>query len=199
MAGPNVTKGKDFENAPVGTHMARCIKLIDLGTQHGSFEGRETVNDQFIAVFELPNTKMSDGQPFTVTRFYNKVFGKKSTLRKDLESWRGAAFTEEELKLFNLKNLLGKPCMVSVIAKKDPNDGVKVGAVFAVPHGTAIPPQINPSFDFWITEWNQAKFDSLSDGLKELIQKSDEYKAMVAGGSVQAPAAAAAGGSGAPF
>ncbi len=181
MAGRFADNSKgDFENAPVGTHIARCFKLIDIGTQHGNFEGKPTKNDQFIAFFELPFAKMNDGQPFIVTRFYNKTLGKKAALRKDLESWRGKPFTDEEAKKFDLMKIMGLPCMVSVIAKTG-GDGIKVGAVFALPAGTAILPQINPSFAFWIAEWDQQKFDSLSDGIKVLIAKSDEYIARFTG------------------
>ena len=177
MAGDSVST-KDFEDAPIGTHLGRCIKLIDIGTQHGSYEGRPTVNDQFIAFFELPNAKMQDGRPFVVTIFYNKVFGKKAKLRLHVEAWRGKPFTDEEAKAFKIMSMLSRTCLLSVVAKGPGKDGVKIGSIMAVPTVMAVPPQVNPSFFFWINEWDQEKFDSLSDGTKELIMKSDEYVAM---------------------
>ena len=181
MAGRHADNSKgDFENPPIATHLGRCFKLVDIGTQHGDYQGKPTKNDQFIAFFELPNAKMADGNIFTVARFYNKSMGSKAALRKDLEAWRGKPFTEEELKKFDLMKILGQPCMVSVIAKSG-GDGVKVGAVFAVPVGIPVPPQVNPSFAFWIDEWDQTKFDSLPNGIKVLIAKSDEYIARFTG------------------
>ena len=29
------TGGGDFEQPPIGTHMARCVRVIDIGTQRG--------------------------------------------------------------------------------------------------------------------------------------------------------------------
>jgi hypothetical protein len=34
------TGGGDFEQAPAGTHMARCVRIIDIGTQFGEYQGK---------------------------------------------------------------------------------------------------------------------------------------------------------------
>ena len=39
----------------------------------------------------------------------------KANLRKDLESWRGKAFTAEELKGFDIEKLIGVNAMASII------------------------------------------------------------------------------------
>ena len=43
--------------------------------------------------------------------------GERATLRKLLEQWRGQAFTAKELASFNLKNLLGKACLLTLVHK----------------------------------------------------------------------------------
>jgi hypothetical protein len=55
------------------------------------------------------------GKPFTVSKFYTASLGEKANLRADLKNWRGRDFTDEELAGFEAKNILGKPCMLSVV------------------------------------------------------------------------------------
>lgn len=165
--------GGDFQQAPVGAHAARCIKIIDIGTQHSEFQGKPTVREQVIITWELPNELMDDGRPFTVSKYYTASLHEKATLRHDLESWRGRAFSEEELTGFSLKNILGKPCMLSIVDKEGKS---RVGGVMALPKGTVVPPQINPSVVFDISEWDDKVFNSLSEKIKETIMQCDEVK-----------------------
>src|SRR5208337_1405024 len=46
---------------------------------------------------------------------YTLSLHEKAALRKDLESWRGRTFTEEELKGFDVENVLDVPCLLNVI------------------------------------------------------------------------------------
>ena len=96
--------GGTFEQAPVGAHPARCIKLIDIGTHHGEYEGVPNVRHQIIVGWELPGELIQTGdyagQPFTVSEFYTLSLGEKSKLRPMLESWRGNAEIRLESKDF---------------------------------------------------------------------------------------------------
>ena len=44
--------GKDFEQAPAGSHVARCIKIIDLGTQESEYQGVKTIKNQILVSWE---------------------------------------------------------------------------------------------------------------------------------------------------
>src|ERR1700685_4504260 len=98
------TRGGDFEQPPIGTHMARCVRVIDIGTQRGEYQGKVNIRRQCIIAWELPTELMSEGdsagKPFIVSRFYTASLGKKANLRADLQNWRGREFTEEELSGF---------------------------------------------------------------------------------------------------
>ena len=169
--------GGTFEQAPVGAHVARCVKLIDIGTHHGEYEGVPNVRHQIIIGWELPGETIQTGdyagQPFAVSEFYTLSLSEKSKLRPMLESWRGKPFSEDELRGFDLKNLLGKPCMIQVGRNK--KDRAKVQAVMSLPKGMAVPEQVNPSVYFDIATFDG--FDALTDGIKGLVQKSDEWAA----------------------
>lgn len=167
--------GGDFKDASTGTHPARCVRIIDLGTQHGTYEGQPKVRKQILVSWELPNELMEDGRPFMLSKFYTASLGERATLRKDLEAWRGKAFTSDELKGFDIKSILGKGCMLSVVEKE--KGGVKVGSVMALPKGLELPPAHNPLLTFDIDTWQDDVFASLSNGIRGIIEQSDEAKA----------------------
>lgn len=176
------TGGGNFTPAPVGTHVARCFRIIDIGTQHGEYKGEPTRRSQVIVAWELPDELIEiegEMRPVTTSRFYTNSLGEKANLRRDLESWRGRTFTKEELQRFDLESILGKPCLLTIVGGE--NGKTKVSGVSGLPRNTICPEQVNPSFTFWLDEWDQDKFDDLSDGLKKLIEKSEEYPEITSG------------------
>ena len=96
-----------------------------------------------------------------------------------LESWRGRPFTTEELGGFSLENVLGAPCMLSVIHKPS-KDGTKVyanvGSVMALPKGMEAPELVNPAVKFDIGEFDQKVFDELSSYVQKKILMSKELE-----------------------
>lgn len=172
--------GGDFEQPPVGTHVARCVKIIDIGTQKGEYQGKATIKRQCIIGWELPNELMSEGdyagKPFVVSKFYTASLGEKANLRKDLANWRGRDFTEAELAGFEAKNIIGKGCMLSLTTND--KGKTRVTGVMALPKGMELPPQNSPTVYFSLDEFDQAAFDSLSDGYKKFITGSPEYRAL---------------------
>jgi hypothetical protein len=186
------TGGGDFKQAPAGTHVARCIKLIDLGTQHGEYQGEPTVRNQVMAQWELPlETYAFDGEdrPFIVSKFYTNSLSEKANLRKDLEAWRSRPFTQEELVKFDLMKILGAPCMLTVVHNE--KGKAKVVGVSALPKGLQCPPAVNPLSSFWLDEYDDNAFAALPEGIRDIIVKSDEYRESFAPpGSSAAPAAA---------
>lgn len=174
--------GGSFTPAPVGTHVARCIKLIDLGTQHGEYMGEPTRRNQVLVTWELPEESITvDGKdvPQTTSKFYTNSLGEKANLRRDLEGWRGRTFSEAELDRFDLEAVLGKPCLLTIVGAE--NGKTKVASVSGLARGMECPPQVNKSFSFWLDEFDETKFNELSDGIKKIVEKSEEYQDMQRG------------------
>jgi hypothetical protein len=172
--------GTEFKQVAPGTYPARCIKVIDLGTQHSEYQGKPRTRQQIMVTWELPTEKIEEGefsgQPYAVSKFYTASLGEKANLRKDLEAWRGRAFTEVELQGFNVKAILGKACMLSII--HNDKGRAKISGVMSLMKGVEVPAAINPLVWFDISAWDSEAFDNLSDGIKKLIHESDEYKSM---------------------
>ena len=88
---PQPTEGGNFEPAPAGTHVAICYRVIDLGTQESVYNGEKKSARKVLISWELPNEEKADGKPFVISATYTWSMHEKSTLRKTLEAWRGAA------------------------------------------------------------------------------------------------------------
>lgn len=175
-----------FAQAPAGTHVARCIRIIDIGTQPaGEWQGKITpARNQVIVMWELPGEMMdADDQgnckPYIVSRFYTNSLYEKSALYGDLVSWRGRDFTPDEKAGFDLQNILNAPCLVTVTHNEAGK--AKVTGVAKLVKGMDCPPAYNDVWSFWIEEWDEARFSAMSDGIKKLITGSAEFKAMATG------------------
>ena len=173
------TGGKEFEQAPIGNHVGRCIGMIDIGTQQGEYLGKTTHARKIVLRFELPNELISEGEfagkPFVVSKFYTASLGEKANLRKDLSSWRGRDFTPEELRGFDSKNLLDKPCMVNV-THTDKNKA-KISGITPVPKGMSVPGRVHDLLYLSLEpdEFKRDVYESLNDYWKGEIQKSPEW------------------------
>ena len=169
--------GGDFKQIEPGTYVARCYRIIDLGTQENEWQGEVSFKKQILIQWEFPTELIEDGEyagkPFSLSKFYTASLHENAKLREHLESWRSRAFTPAELLGFDLKNILGVPCMISVV-KNDKGKSI-IHNVSAVPKGMECPAQVNPSSTFDITDFSG--FDELTDGIKGIIMKSEEYKA----------------------
>lgn len=173
--------GEDFQKAPEGSHMGRCFKVIDLGTQYS--ERWDNHNHKVMIVWELPEELIPEGelagQPFAVAQTYTLSLGEKANLRKDLEAWRGKSFTEAELAGFNIANLIGKSCYLGITYNVTPNKTyVNVTSIMKLPKGTECPKAINEPISFDLDNFDQELFDSFSDGLQKWIMSSTEYQEM---------------------
>jgi hypothetical protein len=175
----------NYEQPPVGTHVARCIKVIDIGTQKGEYQGKVTMKRQVIIGWELPNELMNEGEhagkPFGVSKFYTASLNEKANLRADLANWRGRDFTPQELGGFDSKNILGKTCMVSLTLSD--KGKTRVTGVMSIPKGMEVQQQVNPTVYFSLDEFDDKTFDGLSDGFKKMIQVSPEYQQIMQKGT----------------
>jgi hypothetical protein len=181
------TAAKKFEIAPAGSHMGRLYSIIDLGTQKSEWEGKVNFLRKVKFFFELfgkdDNGKAlvtSEGKPLIQTRNYTLSLGEKAALRIDLQSWRGKAFTQEELKGFNLKNLLGKFCMVNIIhTDRQGNTYADCKGLSPVPNALrelGEPTPVNAIRYFSLDEYDPLIFAGLSEGLQKTINESAEMR-----------------------
>lgn len=167
--------GADFQRLESGTFAGRCYGLIDIGTQRGEYQGKETFKHKIVLLFETPNDLMDDGRPFGLAAFYTLSLHENSALRPALEAWRGKPFTEAELEGFDVKNILGHACMLTVsLTEKGKNKIVGIGKAMK---GLNIPEAVNGPTYFDLDEYiagDTSVYDTLPDWIKTQIQGSQE-------------------------
>src|SRR6185369_10438591 len=60
----------NFTPVPAGTHLGICYRVIDLGTQSTNFNGETKLAHKVLVSWEIPDEKMDDGRPFTISQSY---------------------------------------------------------------------------------------------------------------------------------
>lgn len=170
----------EFKPTPAGTHLAICTGYIDLGTQtadYGPVDGKKSQRKIRIT-WELCELTRDDGKPTTTGKSYTNNNGDKTKLREHLQSWRGRPFTPAELEKFDLDNILGKPCMITIVHQPKRGGGTgmseSISAITTVYKGVPIPAQVSPMVTFEIAKWDDAKFDALPAFIQKWILASPE-------------------------
>lgn len=172
------SSGGDFKPIPEGNYIAVCVRVIDLGTQMTSFKGADSLKRKVLIAWEVPEVEVDwegEKQPALVMSSYTASLHDKANLRQHLEAWRGRRFTDDELKGFDLKNVLGKGCQIQVLHSED-GAYANVKAIMALPKGSASPAPIHPLINFDLDAFSEGVYETLSDKLKGKIAQSPEYK-----------------------
>ena len=124
---------------------------------------------------------MQDGRPFGIFKNYTLSWSEKANLRLDLQSWRGKPFTQEEMRRFDLKNVLGAWCMLNVIEKLGQNGSIysNVDGVTPVPSmikQNGLPQAVNKNELFNLSDPDMQMFNGFSEHLKNKITSSPEWQ-----------------------
>jgi hypothetical protein len=190
-----------FTPVPTGLHLARCYRIIDLGTQESEYMGVKKMLQKVMLQFEVHSedesgnpTVTAKGEPLSISKNFTLSLGEKATLRTDLKTWRGRDFTHEELRGFELKNVLGVWCTLSII-KAMGRDGTKeytnisgIMPVSVQQRRAGLPNGFNEPKLYSIDEHDQALFETFSDNLRAKIMASPEFKMKTGNTSFAAPA-----------
>jgi hypothetical protein len=150
---------------------------VDYGSQEGSYNGKPTKPKRKIAMrFELHgDTQLPDGRRCPLARPSPCLPAPRARYEPFMEGWRGKSFTDNEFEAFDLRNMLGKPAIITVV---EDGEYRVINGCSRLLAGMQAPAQVNPSLFFSLDEYDPAVFDKLSDKVKELIQKSPEWKAL---------------------
>lgn len=167
-----------FEPCPAGTYPARLVRVIDLGTQTTEYQGEAKHAHKVLFTWEIvdPEARLADGSPYLISKRYTASLHEKAQLRRDLAAWRGQDFTADELRHFDLANLLGKPLLIGVVhTTKGERTYANVASLSRLPKGMTAAEPTEPilHFDLQAPDWHV--FDQLGEKLKAQIASSPEY------------------------
>ena len=127
----------EFVNAPQGTHQGVCCDVVDLGLVDVKQPDGSAKKVHKIEVYwQIPAINPETMKRFEVRKRYTLSFHEKSTLRKDVEAWRGKPFPKDQ-KEFDVEALLGINAMLNVQHEAAANGRVyaNVKAIMALPEG----------------------------------------------------------------
>lgn len=184
MKMPKPSEGGSYTPVPQGLHFAICYSVIDLGTQTIEWQGEKKEQRKVQISWEVPDERLETDQgnfPCTIQNRYTFSSHEKATLRQHLESWRGSAFTEEELNPeneegFDIRNLLGVACQINVVHNsKGDKTYANITSIVPKPKGMDTPTTENKHIYFAMDEFDRNAFGSLPAYIQDVIKKSPEY------------------------
>jgi len=171
------TQGGGFEPVAAGAYAAVCDQVVDLGLQPGGqYDPKHKIYIRFQVPSERVTWKDKDGKerdgPMVIGRTFTLSLGEKSHLRPFLESWRGRPFTQEELRGFDIKNVLAAPAMIQVVHEhfQDGKLFAKVASAMSLPKGMP-KPQAEGTFLYYDCDHHDSGvFEKLSKYIRAKIE-----------------------------
>jgi hypothetical protein len=158
-----------------------------MGTQSTTWKGQTKQQPKVMLQFEV-HSEDSDGkpivtdkgEPMSISKNFTASLGENAILRQELENWRSRAFTADELKGFQLKNVLGAWAMLSVV-KEQGNDGNEytnissINPVSSQIKKAGLPEGHNELKIFDLENPDMALFETFGNKIKEKIQATPEW------------------------
>jgi hypothetical protein len=179
------SNNKKFEIIPAGSYPARCYSMIEMGTNEETYQGTAKMVNKVRITWELPTEmqvfKEERGpEPRVISKEFSLSMHEKANLRGFLESWRGKSFTDTEAKAFDVTNLLGVPCLLSITHKTATNGNTyaNISSVSLLPKGMECPEMITPLQELSFDKFSEELFESLPDFIKDKIKTSQEYQSI---------------------
>lgn len=168
----------------VGTHIARVIGFIYIGTIEDEYLGVKKKLQKIRLTFELPEELhvWKEGEapkPIVLSQEYTLSMGTKSNLRPIIEGIIGRPLKEEEEYSFDAESLVNMPCLVSVkrgFTKKG-SEFANVASTSPLMKGQVCKDAFNPLRVLnYAEKWDETYFNTLPSFIKDKMVTSDEYK-----------------------
>jgi hypothetical protein len=183
-------KATERQLPEAGSTIGVLVSMVDLGLQETNWDGEKKMSPKVRLGFELPDqviegevvengkaTKVT--KPMMVSLELTRSLGERATLRKHLESWRGAAFTSKELASFSLKNLLGKAALLTLMHKTSQagRQYCAISAISKLPKGMTAPKEsVNSHLFYEIEQGASEVFYSMPEWLQDKVRASKEFQ-----------------------
>lgn len=175
---------------PTGLQKARCIWVIDYGTQEQIYKGIKKLVHKVSLTFELSELlhvfdEQKGEQPFVLSQRLTASVHEKAMARAFIEGWFGRKLTPAEVERFDFATLLNKAGMVNIVIapdKKDPNiKYANISSISPMIKGSTMVKAINPFIDYCIGAANQwTEFEKIHPKLQEKIMLSPEWQSEAA-------------------
>lgn len=171
--------GSNFPMLAEGSYAAVCYMLVDIGLQRNERYGNSS--RKVIIGWEIADEYVEvDGEkkPRVFSARYTASLNEKAILRRDLAAWRGRDFTEAELAEFNLRNIIGAPCLIQIIHKEGNNGKTyaNLASIMALPKGMAAPKRTLDPVIFDIDESDAEDLEMLPEWIANMVKSSESWQ-----------------------
>lgn len=172
---------KPREIVPEGSYAARVYSIVQIGNVPNTFPGSDYPTVPKLRItWELDETREFEGvqKPLVIGAKYTISLGEKSNLRPIVEGILGK-LDEEDIENFDMKSLLGKTCMVSILHKtsKTGKEYALVASTAALPKKMEAPAPFNEQVYLDYHEgWDDEVYSKLPQFIKDDMATSTEMK-----------------------
>ena len=171
--------GSNFSMLAEGSYAAVCYMLVDIGLQRNERYGNSS--RKVVIGWEIADEYVEiDGEqkPRVFSARYTASLIEKAILRRDLAAWRGRDFTEEELSQFNLRNIVGAPCLIQIIHKEGGNGKTyaNLASIMKLPKGMTAPKLTLETIVYDIDDNDPADVAKLPEWLANQVKASESYQ-----------------------
>lgn len=178
---------QERELVRAGTHAAYLYRVVYLGTQKRTFEGKEMQSQKIWIDFELPKeiveyedkeTKEKKSFVRTIGAEYTLSLSEKGKLLPMLQGWLGRSLTQEELQGFDICSLLGKPAFLTIAHQvaKNGSTYANIASVAPVMEGYQMPAAVNKIVEIGKEQWDSQDFRELPEFIRNKVEESNEWK-----------------------
>ena len=178
---PTFSTGGDFLPCPAGVFPSRLYRIVDMGSQSESFEGKAPVmRRKLLLSFEIldPDVTTEKGEPMTIHRRFTWSMHPQSALRPFLAAWRGKPFSDDEAARFDFGKLLGAAALLNITnVERGGRIRADIASISPLPKGMVPPAGVNELVAFHAEHPDLAVLGSLGKKLQEAIENSPEYRA----------------------
>lgn len=170
--------GQVIEKLENGVYTAVSSAMIDLGQQRNEQFGK--VQRKFMMIWTIIGEEIEINgkkQPRTTSKEYSFSLNEKSTLRKDLQAWRGIPFKEEELQGYDLTKILNKACQLQIILEEKNNKKYNnIAGIMSLPKGMKVE-GLDDTYYFDMTNAETWKnYCRIPNWIQEKIKKAENLE-----------------------
>lgn len=157
-----------------GVYTGIASAIIDLGVQENLMYGKMQRKVMIVWNIIGETVKINDEEkPRVISKEYTMSLSEKSTLKRDLQAWRGKPFTAEELQGFDLENILNVPCQLQINQEeKNGKTYTVIAAIMAIPKGMKVEKIDNVYVFNTYDTATWVNYDLIPNWIKEKIKKA---------------------------
>lgn len=150
----SASETQTYAPAPEGVHQAVCVDIEDIGMVESAFKDDRTGLPKVqhkIKVYWQISERRDDNKRFVLSKRYTLSLHEKASLRHDLEAWRGRAFTEDELRGFDVETVKGANCLLNVQHRQSADKARTYANVVSImPLVKGMPKMVDDDYERWV-------------------------------------------------